>query len=326
MKQRDILSWLTGCPASDLNFKNALAEANRETCEAALKHVTAKGAITAIERRLRKLPAPAAPPAAPESPTPKGRVLTLGDLDVLPPVRRVTKAAPVSLDVLETQIRDLLHSDISREQEWQRTAIYDRVAIGLCLLKGRELHLQKAGRPKNGGNGSTISKAEQKAETGFLDWIEVQFPGFSTRTARNYMNGARNCGLTSDHGLEDVEALRTAQALHDKTAKELYQIKDAVKPTTTDAPAPAPNLVADLTRDLFGYLDDALTLRDQMEPEAFEAVHTRLHATLEKLTGAKWIMADDAAALDGAQHGELHTPKANTKAGKAAKKKGAKGK
>lgn len=248
------------------------------------------------------------------------RELTITGLDALPPVHRVGRAEPVSLAVLETQIRDLLQADFSREQAFRNESVYDRVAVGLCLLKGRELHLRKGGRPQNSGNVSTVSKkAEDKAEISFNKWIEESFPAFTTRTARNYMNGARNCGLTSDHGLEDVQALRTAQALHDKTAKELYKLADALKtPEKAELP-PVPNLVADVTRDLFAALDQALQLRDQFEPDGFEAVTTRTLAFLEKWTGARWVMG---TGDDGAQHGDVEIVTA--KSAKAARKKPAK--
>lgn len=259
----------------------------------------------------------------------KARPLHLTDLEVLPPVRRVSKGKPVSLDVLETQIRDFLGADQAREREYQNAAIYDRVAIGLCLLKGRELHLQKAGRPKNCGNGSTISaKAEGKADLGFIAWLETKFPGFSTRTARNYMNGARNCGLTADHSLEDVDALRTAQALHDKTAKELYRLEDALKDQPDhDDQAPAPNLVAAVQLDLFRDLDQALQLRDEFSAEDYEATFTRIKATLERFTGCEWVMTDKPVTVEAGTHGELQpaelkkTAKAKPVKKKAAKKK-----
>lgn len=249
------------------------------------------------------------------------REITIHDLDVLPPVRRTKAGKPVPIDVLETQIRDLLAADFSREQAYRNEAVYDRVAVGLCLIKGREIHLRQ-GQTLTSGNVSTspkgLAKAEAKADQGFITWIEEQFPNFSTRTARNYMNAARNCGLTSDHSLEDVDALKTAQALHDKTAKELYQLADALK--TPDAPAkpePAVRLVPTVQAELFQSLDQTITLRDQMRDDEYEATWTRLQATLEKFTGYAWRMADEPASADGAQHGEIsRSPKkAKTKKG-----------
>ncbi len=53
---KEILSWLTSCPASDINFISQLADADLETCEAALKsrHLS-KLARQKIESRIKKL-------------------------------------------------------------------------------------------------------------------------------------------------------------------------------------------------------------------------------------------------------------------------------
>lgn len=215
---------------------------------------------------------------------------------------------------IEDHIRQFDARIEDRTRGYHNEVIYDIVGKGLMLLKGRAEHLNITGRPKSGETVSPLSKKEakqlvkleEKGEQGFLSWFDTTFPGQQIRTARNYMNAARNAGLTSDHGLEDVEALRTALALHEKKPTDLYRLADKVSETPPEDTTPPPNLVADTQRDLFAYLDQALVLRDQMDAEVFEAVHVRLHATLEKLTGAKWIMADEAPSTNGAQHGDLH--------------------
>ncbi|MEO7933233.1 MAG: hypothetical protein ABIT76_08760 [Chthoniobacterales bacterium] len=236
------------------------------------------------------------------------REVTLAVLDSLPPMRRVKRGEPVSIETLEQQISDLLSADFARELAWRNESIYDRVAIGLCLLKGRELHLDISGRPKKSGNVSALSKADkkkqEKAELGFYNWLEERFPNFNRRTATNYMNAARNCGLTSDHSLEDVDALKTAQALHDKTSKDLYRLVDTLKTTTPEDNTPPPDLIADWQLSFFDVLDTTLTVRDDLTPEQYEATHTRLHATLEKLTGMRWVMTSDPVEEEG-EHGSM---------------------
>lgn len=251
--------------------------------------------------------------------------LTLGDLEVLPPIKRASKGQIMPLAEIEDHIRALDAKIEDRTRGYHNEVIYDIVGKGLMLLKGRALHLAQASTQFQAGgkkalksgvetvatpSGKQLAKIEEKGEGGFLGWLEEKFPEQSSRTARNYMNAARNAGLTADHGPEDVEALRVAMALHEKKPTDLYRLADAVKDEPTrDEPAPAPNMVKDALRDLFATCDTAIVLRDNMEPEDYEAAHVRLHSTLEKLTGAKWVMLDEAPSIDGAQHGDLHAGK-----------------
>lgn len=61
--QPETLRWLLDCPTGDVNFKSRLAEANIETCQAALLSGVRSGSlrlgsIRAIERRMRALRSP----------------------------------------------------------------------------------------------------------------------------------------------------------------------------------------------------------------------------------------------------------------------------
>lgn len=255
-----------------------------------------------------------------------GKPLTLDALEVLPPIKRAGKGKPMPLAEIEDHIRAIDARIDGCTRGFHNEVIYEIVGKGLMLLKGREAHLRQGQKAlvetvSTSGKQPTskaLAKAEEASEKGFLAWLDEKFPEQSSRTARNYMNAARNVGLTSDHTLDDVQALKLTMALHEKKPTDLYRLADAVSETPDEnEPAPQPNLVADLTRDLFSYLDDAIVLRDNMEPEQYEAVHSRLHATLEKLTGAKWVMLEEAPSADGAQHGEQH-------GGKPAKKKAVK--
>ncbi len=52
---KKILSWLTTVPASDINFRNNLKQANKETLQAALKDKTlSKAAIRFIESEMKR--------------------------------------------------------------------------------------------------------------------------------------------------------------------------------------------------------------------------------------------------------------------------------
>jgi len=247
------------------------------------------------------------------------RELTLEALEVLPPVKRAAKGRPMPLAEIEDHIRELDAKIDDRTRGYHNEVIYDIVAKGLMLLKGRAAHqtetltqFQKGNKKAAKNGGETVSPPSEKhlvrlgevGEKGFLAWFEETFEGQQIRTARNYMNAARNAGLTSDHGLEDVEALRVAAALHEKKPTDLYRLADAPSKTPTDLPPAQISHVAEVQRDLFSYLDQTLQLRDDMEPEDFAATTQRLQATLEKLTGGKWAMVD--ATDDSAEHASMH--------------------
>jgi len=153
-------------------------------------------------------------------------------------------------------------------------------------------------------------------EGSFLKWLAEKWPDTAPRTAQNCMNAARNAGLTSDHSLEDVEALRAAEVLHGKTASELYRLADALKDKPTHAPSlPLPNLVAAVQLDLFRDLDQILAVRGDMEPDDFEATTQRILATLVAFTGHAWEPAGSGID-DAAQHAEMSEIKSKKRGGK----------
>lgn len=55
MIDKEILPWLITVPASDINFRNKLKEANLETLQEALKSELSKTAIKLIESQIRRL-------------------------------------------------------------------------------------------------------------------------------------------------------------------------------------------------------------------------------------------------------------------------------
>jgi len=230
---------------------------------------------------------------------PRTREITLSDLETLPPIRRVSGPS-VPLSTLEEQILDYHRADKEKESAFLHSALYDRIAIGLCLLKAQQIHLcaTVARRSKKSGR---LQSAD-----GFDKWLSEfisRHPDFGRRSAYNYINGAINSGLTSDHGIEHVEAMRAAHALEGKTLKELYRLKDKTPPATKPEP-PGPTLVQQAQVALFESLDATITLRDDMAAEVFEACHLRLKETLEKFTGQRWAPVDEVGNADG-EHGEL---------------------
>lgn len=256
---------------------------------------------------------------------PAVKTLTLESLETLPPVKRAAKpGAPMALAEIEDHIIQLDAQINDRTRAYHNEVIYDIVAKGLMLLKGREIHLRQGQKAlvetvSTSGKQPTpkaLAKAEEKGEQGFIAWLEKTFPEQSARTARNYMNAARNACLTSDHGLADVAALRQTGALNEKKPTDLYRLEDSLKDKPAELPEPKIDLVGDTDAALFEILDDALQLRDDHDVEPYEAVTTRVQAFLEAWTGCKWSMVDDAN--DSAQHGDVG--RVSSRATKPAKK------
>lgn len=252
------------------------------------------------------------------------KALTLGDLDVLPPVKRGGKGEPMPLAEIEEHIRALDAKIEDRTRGYHNEVIYDIVGKGLMLLKANALHNAQGSRTDRKKLRATVA---QGFAEGFDAWFAERYPEQSRRTTYNYMNAARNAGLTSDHSLADVEALRTAMALHEKKPTDLYRLPDALKPPASTELPPPINLAAQVQLELFSALDQALTAKESMDGETYEATWQRMQATLQAFTGARWVMSDEPLDDDSAQHGDMHSdgraPKAAAKsAKKTAKKKG----
>lgn len=230
MNQKTILSWLTGCPASDINFKGALAEANRATCEAALQHVTAKGAVAAISARLKKLEKLSPPPggAASEPQTPV--VVAPGTLSKAPKgVRTVT------LDTLNMMpaVPAPAHDEWANARQYaQMVEGGTQVMVVAQVMCGFELiELQKRHGLGRGGD------RKSKPNASVLKWEDVvkKEIGRSDDTARNWMNMARAVApkLKKLDGPWEAPALLALppsewpQGAREAVAKTLHGICDA---------------------------------------------------------------------------------------------------
>lgn len=54
-RHNDLVMWLIACPASDINFRVNLRNANKRELRFALQHELSKSAKKALEARLRRL-------------------------------------------------------------------------------------------------------------------------------------------------------------------------------------------------------------------------------------------------------------------------------
>lgn len=236
-----------------------------------------------------------------------------------------------SLESISAQVRDIQHAFAGKTRRYMEAAVYDVVAIGLFLLKAEMQFLLRA-RPDtvSGRRQKRNEKGQMEAGEGFTQWLETEHPDINERTSRRYRNAARNVGLTSDHTLEDVDAMRVEKKLHERTLTDLYKVPALPGSPAEKEPEEAPADLAEQTqRDFFAILDQVLVLRDDTPADRYEANTTRLHATLEAYTGCKWIMLEEKPGLDTGRHGEAGpegTKRKKKRAAAAAKRGKGKGK
>ncbi len=97
---------------------------------------------------------------------------------------------------------------------------YDLVEIGWILLQGKAA----IEHGSTGNNNATKNGTETVSDpfSGFGNWLAATFADINERSARNYMNAARNLKLTDKSTREDVRALRDNKVLEDKRLKDLY--------------------------------------------------------------------------------------------------------
>lgn len=189
----ETVSWLTSVPASDQNFKDRLTTATLADCEEALKHVSGKGVVTAIERRMKSLfsegkhqisPRPAARSSA-EVTKPTAKDSAPGKLSNDAAARQ-----PVTLATLDR----LPALPAAPEDEWENARRYSQMAEGFSqatvvaqVMCGFELiELQRRTCATRGGDRS-------KPNDSVLPWPKLvkEKINRSDDTARNWMNMAR---------------------------------------------------------------------------------------------------------------------------------------
>ena len=119
-----------------------------------------------------------------------------------------------TIEAKRAEVRQFLFSS-------QIDVAYDLVEIGWIFLQGKAaIEHGMTGKQNASKNGhETVSHPS----AGFLKWLWSAAPGIEARSAQNYMNAARNLGLSAESSLEDVRALRDADALEGKKLKDVYK-------------------------------------------------------------------------------------------------------
>jgi len=249
--------------------------------------------VAALKSRWAKTKAPAAAKNA-RPPATDG-----GELEVMPKEGQ-------ELSACVEQIRELQFTI----NEKTRDLVYDIVATGVYFLKLRDLHLMQGHK----GLAETVSASED-AEQGFYNIIEKEFCrhdikdederkkhiAAQQRSARNYMNAARNANLTGDHTLQDVQELRQKGVLDGKKATDLYKLTDKAKAKFEDH-EPVPDLAAEALAAFEQAAEQIRILKEHMTNPQWEVAVASAKTHLEALTDSTWDNSGDPLVMGEHEH------------------------
>ena len=141
---------------------------------------------------------------------------------------------------------------------WNESRKYSNVEIGWDLLRAVVLHRSDTKtRFKSFSTGvETLSTPARQPLTtgetengGFYAWLKTEHADIEPRTARNWMNAARNAGLTAESAPAEVAALRRKKALEGIALAKLYRAvagDEDPQPSLADR-AHAQRLMAEIT-------------------------------------------------------------------------------
>jgi len=192
-----------------------------------------------------------------------------------------------SLKEIEAKLTPVV-ARVSRKSE---DLLYDLVLAGLFLMKAQLAH--RVCSVAHAADGKFDGSA---SDTGFQGWLETKYPGISRRSAYNYINGAKNCGIKVTDGPGAVAKLRRAHALAGKTADDIYKLKDksdggGENEDQQESGGTKWNLIRDAAVNYRDSSDTVIELKPHMSKKAYSTVCARALRTLEELTGSTWDMA-----------------------------------
>lgn len=203
-----------------------------------------------------------------------------------------------SLKEIEAKLTPVV-ARVSRKTE---DLLYDLVLAGLYLMKGQESHRVCA--IAHAADGKFDGSA---GDTGFQGWLEEKFPTISRRSAYNYINGAKNCGLTIKDGASAIAKLRKTHALQGKTASELYKLKDREQEEEQEESGGTKwNLLRDAAVNHRAAGETVVELRPHMNKKVHSTVCARALRTLEDLTGSTWDIVPARKGNHFREHGDVY--------------------
>lgn len=159
----------------------------------------------------------------------------LAPVEVIVPPKGYDARPAEDLDTCLTGLKKATEHH-ERRSEWQK---YDKLAMGLWLLKAQVLHVMppaiKGGKRKGDVPPGGITPAPDAAE-GFLAWIYTHVGRVPARVYE-LINLALNVGLTPGSTMEDIDAMTKAQVLKDKPLKSLFGTPAWLLPPGQETPS-----------------------------------------------------------------------------------------
>lgn len=178
---------------------------------------------------------------------------------------------------------------------------YAAIGQGLWLLNACAINALPVSRRGQGRKSSVTvaldSEADQNA--GFEQWLAENVTGpesplrLSRRTCYNYMTAARNVGLQSGDGEDELAALQARNALAGLKLTDLYKLESGAEPTPKSAPSPPggpEQLWLPFTTELSTLFEPESPTRKalyQVPQQELEALETRLRFALDAIREVK---------------------------------------
>ncbi len=170
------------------------------------------------------------------------------------------------LERCQTHLHRLGKSIAARENG----LIYLYIEAGFYLLKAQEVHRCLTVRHRSDG------QFQISDDGGFRTWLEAPEIGYSRPTAYRYMQGAKNCGLTADSHIINLQAIKDTRKLNGQTLTALCR-----KPVDKDDKQAEIHEVTD---------EEQAKLDEEERNERWQAIAAQLHDY--------GIEADEWAKLD----------------------------
>jgi hypothetical protein len=209
--------------------------------------------------------------------------------EILPPpepLKKIEAQLTPVVDLIERKSVDLL---------------YDIVTAGLFLMKAQNTH-----RCATVAHAADGKFAGSEDDTGFQGWLEEKYPRISRRSAYNYINGAKNCGLTITDDTSAISKLRKTHALAGKTASDIYKLQDKPEDTEEEEQGTKWNLIRDAAVNFRQHSETVVELRPEMSKKAHSTVCARALRTLEELTGSTWDIVPSRKGNHFREHGDVY--------------------
>ena len=170
------------------------------------------------------------------------------------------ESAPAALTVQQTEQLERCQTHLQRLGKSiaarENGLIYLYIEAGFYLLKSHEIHRCPTVGHRSDGTFQTD-------DGGFRAWLERPEIGLSKSVAYRYMQGAKNCGLTADSHIINLQAIKDTRKLNGQTLTALCR-----KPVDKDDKQAEVHDVTD---------EEQAALDEEERNERWEAIAGQLH-------------------------------------------------